>query len=268
MRMRGWEKEQEVGFGLMTDQSDARRAGIFSRRTNQTQNARVYSHNGPIRRKTRGYILTTDQSDAICAGIFSRRTNQTQDARVVLNRQPRQPWPLAQCFSFGHAIVIGWRAILRLIGPWCEYTHAACIRLVRRENKMCAGGARPCVLRLLGPLLEYTHASCVWGVECILAVIVAQGDPRRDYLAPDGSFTSSVSSAEFYFLTSKVTPEESDEWGFSDPSRPFTGGLWGALTAGLVATAIAYHFAETAAAVARNKKECTTEPETDRTASR
>eukprot|EP00959_Pyramimonas_sp_CCMP1952_P035281 739125-Pyramimonas_sp.AAC.1 len=37
---------------------------IFSRRTNQTQKARLYSHDGPIRRRKRGYILTTDQSDA------------------------------------------------------------------------------------------------------------------------------------------------------------------------------------------------------------
>eukprot|EP00959_Pyramimonas_sp_CCMP1952_P119456 2497775-Pyramimonas_sp.AAC.1 len=48
----------------MTDQSDAGRAGIFSQQTNQTQDARVYSHDGPIRRGTRGFILTTDPSDA------------------------------------------------------------------------------------------------------------------------------------------------------------------------------------------------------------
>eukprot|EP00976_Prorocentrum_cordatum_P072330 1180672-Prorocentrum_minimum.AAC.2 len=82
------------------DQSDAGSAGIFSRRTHQTQEAwtpeaRVYSHDGPIRRRKRGYIyshlsmfiiiiiigpigrrkrgyiLTTDQSDAGSAGLFS-----------------------------------------------------------------------------------------------------------------------------------------------------------------------------------------------------
>eukprot|EP00959_Pyramimonas_sp_CCMP1952_P274631 5741000-Pyramimonas_sp.AAC.2 len=52
------------GYILTTDQSDAESAGIFSRWTNQTQDARVCSHDGPIRRRTRGYILTTDQSDA------------------------------------------------------------------------------------------------------------------------------------------------------------------------------------------------------------
>eukprot|EP00976_Prorocentrum_cordatum_P063896 1177263-Prorocentrum_minimum.AAC.5 len=46
------------------NQSDAVGAGIFSRRTNQTQSARVYSNDGPIRRSQRGYILTTNQSDA------------------------------------------------------------------------------------------------------------------------------------------------------------------------------------------------------------
>ena len=38
------------------------RAGMFSRRTNQTQFARVYSHGGPIRRNTRGYILRARSS--------------------------------------------------------------------------------------------------------------------------------------------------------------------------------------------------------------
>eukprot|EP00959_Pyramimonas_sp_CCMP1952_P395624 8289532-Pyramimonas_sp.AAC.1 len=33
---------------LATDQSYSGSAGIFSRRTNQIQEARVYSHNGPI----------------------------------------------------------------------------------------------------------------------------------------------------------------------------------------------------------------------------
>eukprot|EP00976_Prorocentrum_cordatum_P090456 1188133-Prorocentrum_minimum.AAC.7 len=61
---------------LAADQSDARSAGIFSRRTNQTQEPRVFSHDGPIRRKKCGYILATDQSDARSAGIFPRRTNR------------------------------------------------------------------------------------------------------------------------------------------------------------------------------------------------
>eukprot|EP00976_Prorocentrum_cordatum_P076349 1182269-Prorocentrum_minimum.AAC.1 len=69
--------------GILTaDQSHAGSAGIFSRRTNQTQETWVYSHNGPIRRRKRGYILTADQSDAGSVGIFSRRTNQTQEAWV------------------------------------------------------------------------------------------------------------------------------------------------------------------------------------------
>eukprot|EP00976_Prorocentrum_cordatum_P084724 1185780-Prorocentrum_minimum.AAC.3 len=36
------------------DQSGAGSVGIFSRRTNQTQEAWVYSHDGPIRRRKRG----------------------------------------------------------------------------------------------------------------------------------------------------------------------------------------------------------------------
>eukprot|EP00959_Pyramimonas_sp_CCMP1952_P279310 5839815-Pyramimonas_sp.AAC.1 len=45
------------------DQSDAGSAGTFSRWTNQTQEARVYTHDGPIRRRKRGSILTMDQSE-------------------------------------------------------------------------------------------------------------------------------------------------------------------------------------------------------------
>eukprot|EP00976_Prorocentrum_cordatum_P041101 834337-Prorocentrum_minimum.AAC.1 len=45
------------------DQSDAGSMGIFPRWTNQTQEARGYSHDGPIRRRKHGYIPTTDQSD-------------------------------------------------------------------------------------------------------------------------------------------------------------------------------------------------------------
>eukprot|EP00976_Prorocentrum_cordatum_P099404 1191823-Prorocentrum_minimum.AAC.1 len=38
---------------LTTDQSDAGSAGIFSRQTNRTQEAQVYSHDGPLRRRKR-----------------------------------------------------------------------------------------------------------------------------------------------------------------------------------------------------------------------
>eukprot|EP00959_Pyramimonas_sp_CCMP1952_P123727 2586808-Pyramimonas_sp.AAC.1 len=55
-----------------TYQSDAGSAGIFARRTNLTQEVRVYSHNVPIRRRKYGYIRTTYQAGS--AGIFSRRT--------------------------------------------------------------------------------------------------------------------------------------------------------------------------------------------------
>eukprot|EP00976_Prorocentrum_cordatum_P099592 1191906-Prorocentrum_minimum.AAC.1 len=45
-------------------QSYAGSTGIFSRRTNHTREARVYSHDGPIVRGKHGYILTTDPSYA------------------------------------------------------------------------------------------------------------------------------------------------------------------------------------------------------------
>eukprot|EP00959_Pyramimonas_sp_CCMP1952_P337733 7072723-Pyramimonas_sp.AAC.1 len=74
-------RHTKCGYILTTDHSDARNAGISSRRTDQTQATRVYPHDGPIRHTKCGYILTTDHSDAGSAGIFSRRTTQTQDAR-------------------------------------------------------------------------------------------------------------------------------------------------------------------------------------------
>eukprot|EP00976_Prorocentrum_cordatum_P037585 763727-Prorocentrum_minimum.AAC.6 len=46
----------------MRDRSDAGSVGIFSRGTNQTQEAWAYSHEGPIRRRKHGYILKRDQS--------------------------------------------------------------------------------------------------------------------------------------------------------------------------------------------------------------
>eukprot|EP00959_Pyramimonas_sp_CCMP1952_P078855 1648515-Pyramimonas_sp.AAC.1 len=39
---------------LTSDPSDAESTGTFSRRTNQTQKARAYSHDGPIRRGSSG----------------------------------------------------------------------------------------------------------------------------------------------------------------------------------------------------------------------
>eukprot|EP00959_Pyramimonas_sp_CCMP1952_P474847 9503878-Pyramimonas_sp.AAC.1 len=45
---------------LTTVQSGAGSANIFSRQSNQAQEARIYSHDDPIRRRKRGHILTTD----------------------------------------------------------------------------------------------------------------------------------------------------------------------------------------------------------------
>eukprot|EP00959_Pyramimonas_sp_CCMP1952_P126098 2636855-Pyramimonas_sp.AAC.1 len=72
------------------DQSDPRSAGIFSRWTNQTQEAQVYSHDGPIRRKKRRYILTMEQSDARHAGIFSRWTNPAPTIGGVASEHGKQ----------------------------------------------------------------------------------------------------------------------------------------------------------------------------------
>eukprot|EP00959_Pyramimonas_sp_CCMP1952_P432950 9066376-Pyramimonas_sp.AAC.1 len=63
------------GYIPTTDQSDAGSAGVFPRRTNQMQAARVYSHDGPIGRRKRGYILTTDQSDRLALRHL-RRSSQ------------------------------------------------------------------------------------------------------------------------------------------------------------------------------------------------
>eukprot|EP00959_Pyramimonas_sp_CCMP1952_P270283 5650079-Pyramimonas_sp.AAC.1 len=50
--------------------------------------ARVYSHDGPIRCQKRGYFLTMDQSDVRNAGILSRRTNQMSEARAYSHDGP------------------------------------------------------------------------------------------------------------------------------------------------------------------------------------
>eukprot|EP00976_Prorocentrum_cordatum_P002032 40637-Prorocentrum_minimum.AAC.1 len=56
------------------DQSDTGSTGIFSRRTNQIQEARVYSHDGPLGRRKRGYVLTTDHSDvSLTSGVCKLR---------------------------------------------------------------------------------------------------------------------------------------------------------------------------------------------------
>eukprot|EP00959_Pyramimonas_sp_CCMP1952_P472683 9500455-Pyramimonas_sp.AAC.1 len=73
------------------DQSYTVSTGIFSRWTNQTQEAQGYSHDGPIRRRKRGYILTMDPSDAGSAGIFSRWTHQTRCGSHLARRGRPRP---------------------------------------------------------------------------------------------------------------------------------------------------------------------------------
>eukprot|EP00976_Prorocentrum_cordatum_P112760 1195588-Prorocentrum_minimum.AAC.3 len=78
------------------DQSDAGSAGIFSRWTNQTQEARVYSHDGPIRRRKRRYILTMDQSGVSAGPSDHRRRGPHQAghrAEHTATRYSRHPRP-------------------------------------------------------------------------------------------------------------------------------------------------------------------------------
>eukprot|EP00976_Prorocentrum_cordatum_P109739 1195072-Prorocentrum_minimum.AAC.2 len=61
------------------DQSDAVSAGMFSRWTNRTHEARVYSHDTEPKCEERWMrqwrtAVHTDQSDAVSVGIFSRWT--------------------------------------------------------------------------------------------------------------------------------------------------------------------------------------------------
>eukprot|EP00976_Prorocentrum_cordatum_P093081 1189225-Prorocentrum_minimum.AAC.3 len=58
---------------LTADQSDAGRAGIFSRRTHQTRDAQVYSHGGPVRRTTRSMRPSTASRSAEDAAGASGR---------------------------------------------------------------------------------------------------------------------------------------------------------------------------------------------------
>eukprot|EP00976_Prorocentrum_cordatum_P075329 1181864-Prorocentrum_minimum.AAC.2 len=60
----------------------------LSRRTNQMQEAWVYSHDGPIRRRKRGYILMTDQSDAGSADDWKQyRQGFSGDVDATLRRR-------------------------------------------------------------------------------------------------------------------------------------------------------------------------------------
>eukprot|EP00976_Prorocentrum_cordatum_P077874 1182861-Prorocentrum_minimum.AAC.3 len=66
--------------------------------TNRTREARVYSHDGPIRRRKRGYIRTTGQSDVVGSRLYSHDgplrcglrcsydagTNRTREAQVFV----------------------------------------------------------------------------------------------------------------------------------------------------------------------------------------
>eukprot|EP00959_Pyramimonas_sp_CCMP1952_P475272 9504095-Pyramimonas_sp.AAC.1 len=90
-------------------------AEIFSQRTNKTQEARVYSPDGPIRRRKRGYILTTDPSDAGSAGIFSRWTNRgSVDASLAARRctiqQGVELKVTTACIGFVCRICARWRS--------------------------------------------------------------------------------------------------------------------------------------------------------------
>eukprot|EP00959_Pyramimonas_sp_CCMP1952_P201821 4220226-Pyramimonas_sp.AAC.2 len=69
--MNSYEDELPKQAGRCAHRRASGSAGIFPRRTNQTQEARVYSHDGPLRHRKRGCIIMTDQSDAGSAGIFS-----------------------------------------------------------------------------------------------------------------------------------------------------------------------------------------------------
>eukprot|EP00959_Pyramimonas_sp_CCMP1952_P283299 5922137-Pyramimonas_sp.AAC.1 len=117
----------------MPDQSDAGSVGIFSRRTNQTQEACVCSHDGPIRRSKRAFVLTMDQSDAVSVRIFSRWTNQTQEACVYYRDGPIRRSKRAYILTMDQSDA----GSVRILSRWTNQT-----------QEYLAGGAPP-VLRLL-----------------------------------------------------------------------------------------------------------------------
>eukprot|EP00959_Pyramimonas_sp_CCMP1952_P424004 8881249-Pyramimonas_sp.AAC.1 len=73
--------DSERGCILTMDQSYTESACIFSQWTDCIQEARVYSHVGPIVYRKREYILTLDQLYTGSPGIFSRWTNRIQEAQ-------------------------------------------------------------------------------------------------------------------------------------------------------------------------------------------
>eukprot|EP00976_Prorocentrum_cordatum_P066132 1178184-Prorocentrum_minimum.AAC.11 len=87
-----WQALKGVMFSTRNYRKRRRRslgAGIFSRRTNQTQEAQVYSHDGPIRRRKHRYILTTDQSRA--SGQRRRRRQRGRGCVTALAEPSIRP---------------------------------------------------------------------------------------------------------------------------------------------------------------------------------
>eukprot|EP00976_Prorocentrum_cordatum_P102024 1192879-Prorocentrum_minimum.AAC.1 len=64
------------------NQSDTASAGVFSRGTNKTQKARVYSRNGPIRGRTRGVDAVIHRGEVVVVepGVEARRQLVDVDA--------------------------------------------------------------------------------------------------------------------------------------------------------------------------------------------
>eukprot|EP00959_Pyramimonas_sp_CCMP1952_P314006 6573283-Pyramimonas_sp.AAC.1 len=116
----------------MADQADARRAGIFSRRTNQTQDARVYSHGGPITQvqAQRPQLLSAVLEPCV-AGLLSDILQQTAEAL-----RPSGGAPLHPTVQHAH---------LQLELPYlhaalaAHLTPAARDTLQVRDNNMCDG---------------------------------------------------------------------------------------------------------------------------------
>eukprot|EP00976_Prorocentrum_cordatum_P011318 227389-Prorocentrum_minimum.AAC.1 len=66
---------------------------MFSRRINATQEARAYSHDGPIGHRKRGYVLTTDQPPQearVCShdGPIGRRKRLLRKTAVRVFNEP------------------------------------------------------------------------------------------------------------------------------------------------------------------------------------
>eukprot|EP00241_Pyramimonas_parkeae_P017332 CAMPEP_0114309762 /NCGR_PEP_ID=MMETSP0059-20121206/18830_1 /TAXON_ID=36894 /ORGANISM="Pyramimonas parkeae, Strain CCMP726" /LENGTH=672 /DNA_ID=CAMNT_0001433623 /DNA_START=98 /DNA_END=2116 /DNA_ORIENTATION=- len=77
-------------------------------------------------------------------------------------------------------------------------------------------------------------------------------ESRRVYMLPDAGFTSAIAVASSVFVTTQPESSSGMDWEWSNPLRPFTYQLWGAIAGCMVLLSLAYSTAEVVASARRD----------------